>query len=203
MSPQRTTHKELSTNKATIWTKSTIQPDAPPPIVVMAEIHRTMWRFVDERDVTKLLAIAKHLHADLTVDDVGESLGVVHPSSNDRFQYTLKEAARPVSGTITVDGSAHEISPDNSFAFHNRGRSNEPKAGVTRWATGSGRVDGEKVDATLTPFHKRHSSHKVGLATSDTHEVFGTWSGHAFDDSGARHSLDGLTGWAEQSKNPW
>jgi hypothetical protein len=38
-----------------------------------------------------------------------ERLGVVVPWSSKRFQYTVKDVARPASGTITVDGETAEV----------------------------------------------------------------------------------------------
>ena len=64
-------------------------------------------------------------------------------------------------------------------------------------------VRGENVDATLTPFHRRHTSSNVGIIASSTYQAFGVWSGFAVDADGARHRLDGLTGWAEQATNRW
>ena len=64
-------------------------------------------------------------------------------------------------------------------------------------------VRGENVDATLTPFHRRHASSNGAIIASSTYQAFGVWSGFAVDADGARHRLDGLTGWAEQATNRW
>lgn len=67
--------RELSANAETIWSSGTIQPDSPPPIAIMAEIHKTLLRFVDRGPTTQLTAMAKHLDVALTVDSEGECLG--------------------------------------------------------------------------------------------------------------------------------
>lgn len=64
-------------------------------------------------------------------------------------------------------------------------------------------VHGEKVDAMLTPFHRRRAASNLAVIAARTFQAFGTWSGSAIDDAGTTHSLDGLTGWAEEAKNRW
>jgi hypothetical protein len=65
------------------------------------------------------------------------------------------------------------------------------------------RVHGERVDATLTPFHVREVRTEALLLSTATRQAFGTWEGWASDDSGARVAVDGLVGWAEEVTNRW
>lgn len=251
----RETGREIEVDSATPGPGSVLLPDTRPPLVVMEDNHKTRLRFLDESGRTALKASAKRVEVKLSVAPGGDSLGVVVPWSDRRFQYTLKELARPVSGTITVDGTSVELNPEDSFAVLDRGRGKWPYAMSWNWAAGSGivegkriglqmggrwtkgtgitengffvdghlsywadeldwtygladklspwRVQGENVDATLTPFRRRHAFSNIGIIASSTYQCFGVWSGSAVDDAGTRHTLDGLTGWAEQASNRW
>lgn len=68
-----------------------------------------------------------------------ESLGVVVPWSSRRFQYTVKDVARPVSGALTLAGVRHELA---GYAVLDHGRGKWPYALTWNWAAGSGVVDG-------------------------------------------------------------
>ncbi|MDM8084435.1 DUF2804 domain-containing protein [Cellulomonas cellasea] len=82
----------------------------------------------------------------LSMPDVGhESLGVVVPWSGRRFQYTVKDVARPVTGTLVVDGVAHDVPDGASWAVLDHGRGRWPYSMRWNWGAGSGRVDGAVV----------------------------------------------------------
>lgn len=251
----RESGRVITADSTSIGPGDVLVPDELPPLVVMEDNHKAKLRFMDESGRTVLKASTKHVSAHLSVEPGGDSLGVVVPWSNRRFQYTLKQLARPVSGTITVDDTEVELNPDESFAVLDRGRGKWPYRMSWNWAAGSGTVNdkrlglqlggrwtkgtgvtenglfvdgrlsywpdeldwtynlskkssawqvrGENVDATLTPFHRRHAASNVGIIASSTYQAFGVWSGFAVDADGVRHTLDGLTGWAEQAKNRW
>lgn len=187
-------------------------------------------------------------------EDAGESLSVVVPWSARRFQYTVKDLARPVTGRLVIDGVEHAI-PEGSFAVLDRGRGRWPYRMTWNWAAGSGVVDGhriglqlgarwtegtgmtenavivdgvvdpipvevawsydrdeptaawrirgDRVDATLTPFHVRRARTNALVIASDTVQAFGVWTGWAATSDGTRHRIDGLVGWAEEARNRW
>src|SRR5690625_1260930 len=56
--------------------------------------------------------------------DGHERLALVVPWSKKRFQYTVKDVARPASGTLTIHGVTREIPRGSSWAVldHGRGR---------------------------------------------------------------------------------
>ncbi|MDQ3157972.1 MAG: DUF2804 domain-containing protein [Actinomycetota bacterium] len=251
----RETGKTFAADSATIGPGDVLVPDRRPPMVVMEDNHKAKLRFLDESGRTVLRASSKHVEINLSVAQGGDCLGVVVPWSDRRFQYTLKELARPVEGTIEVNGEAFTIGPDDAFAVLDRGRGKWPYKMSWNWAAGSGivdgkriglqmggrwtkgtgvadnglfvdghlsywddelewtyslakksspwRVQGQNVDATLTPFHRRHASTNYGIVATSAYQAFGVWSGSAVDDEGTSHSLDGLTGWAEQAHNRW
>ena len=62
---------------------------------------------------------------------------------------------------------------------------------------------GGQLDVTLAPRFDKHS--KVGDEKygSETHQVFGTWSGHVVTDEGERVEIDGITGFAEEARQRW
>lgn len=208
----------------------------------------------DDEGRTSIRAQARGLQVSLEVTRPGhDSLAVVVPWSERRFQYTLKDHANPVTGTVTLDGATHELG--TGWAVLDRGRGRWRYATTWNWGAGSGLVDGstraiqvggkwtdgtgstengilvdgrmhklgedlrwsydltdpagawrvrgERLDATLTPFHLRRDITELGVLAVKTHQAFGVWHGTGVLDDGSQVSLDGLVGWAEQSRNRW
>ncbi|HEX5096606.1 MAG TPA: DUF2804 domain-containing protein [Acidimicrobiia bacterium] len=63
---------------------------------------------------------------------------------------------------------------------------------------------GGQLDVILTPRFDKHS--KVGddgKYGSETHQVFGTWSGVVRTDDGVRIEIEGLQGFAEEARQRW
>jgi hypothetical protein len=211
-----------------------------------------------ERPDVRLRAITPRVRFDLTVDvpPGHECLGVVVPWNERQFQYTVKDVALPVSGSLWID--EQEIAVDAaapSWAVQDFGRGRWPYSVAWNWGTGSGVVDGvvtgfqlggkwtdgtgatenaltldgrvhylgedlswayditdrsapwfvtgPRVQVRLEPFHERVSSTRLGVISSQNHQSFGTWSGWVVDDDGARRSVDGLVGFAEDVVNRW
>ncbi len=197
---------------------------------------------------------AKGLQLDLVVRrQFHDSLGVVVPWGSTRFQYTLKDLANPVTGTVTLDGVTHDLG--EGWAVLDRGRGRWRYSNVWNWGAGSGVVDGsvraiqvggkwtdrtgctengilvdgrmhkigedlewtydvrdeaglwrvrgERLEAMLTPFHQRRDITELGVLAVKTRQAFGVWSGTGVLDDGSTVSLDGLVGWAEESRNRW
>ncbi|MGC4153145.1 MAG: DUF2804 family protein [Propionicimonas sp.] len=71
-----------------------------------------------------------------------ECLGVVVPWTDRLFQYTVKDVARPATGTIWLDGIAHALPEDDSWATLDHGRGRWPHRVQWNWGAGSGRTDG-------------------------------------------------------------
>jgi hypothetical protein len=82
-----------------------------------------------------LRATAPGVEIDLAVAPGGEVLGVVVPWSSRRFQYTVKDVSRPVSGTITLDGTPYDVT---GWGVLDHGRGKWPYAITWNWAAGSG-----------------------------------------------------------------
>lgn len=62
---------------------------------------------------------------------------------------------------------------------------------------------GGQLDVTLTPRFDKHSASAGRRRTSETHQVFGTWSGRVRTDDGVELVFDGLQGFAEEARQSW
>ncbi len=210
---------------------------------------------IDDDEVSTSLGVrARGLQLSLEVSRPRhDSLAVVVPWGATRFQYTLKDLANPVTGTVTIDGETHVLG--EGWAVLDRGRGRWRYSNVWNWGAGSGVVDGstraiqvggrwtdgtgvtengilvdgrmhklgddlrwsydvadpagrwrvrgERLDATLTPFHQRRDITELGVLAVKTWQAFGVWHGSGVLDDGTTVSLDGLVGWAEESRNRW
>jgi hypothetical protein len=55
----------------------------------------------------------------------------------------------------------------------------------------------------LTPRHDKHTRIEAGVLGTETHQVFGTWSGTVHPDGGDGIDFSGLQGFAEESRSRW
>ncbi len=62
---------------------------------------------------------------------------------------------------------------------------------------------GGQLDLELAPRHDKHSRVAAALLATETHQVFGTWSGRFVDDEGRTFHLDAIQGFAEESRSRW
>ena len=234
---------------------SVMLPSGPGPIHATATTPQLSLSFADIPGGTKLTAHSARVDVELLAAGGQDSLAVVVPWGTTRFQYTVKDVARPLSGTVTIDGRTITVTPGESFAVLDRGRGRWPYSKKWNWGAGSGlsggkrlglqvggkwtdgtgstenalvvdgrlsywpdelrwrydlsdtsspwQVQGEQVEATLTPFRVRAADTNAALVASSVRQAFGTWSGRAVDSDGVEHSLDGLLGWAEEASNRW
>ena len=203
------------------------------------------------------------LRAEVALPVGHESLNVVVPWSDRRFQYTSKHQARPACGELVVgdfgvtfgDGGTAGA---EAWGVLDVGRGRWPYRTRWNWGGGAGRArsghvvglqlggrwtegtgvteNGVVVDGVLTkigaelhwtydwrnplqpwrvtapdgslelelaPRYDRHSRFEAGVAGSETHQVFGTWSGTFVTDGGEVLELDRLQGFAEESRSRW
>lgn len=78
-----------------------------------------------------------------------ERLAVVVPWSETRFQYTVKDVARPASGTLSIEGRTVELPAGESWAVLDHGRGRWPYDVRWNWAAGSGRSGGHVIGLQL------------------------------------------------------
>jgi hypothetical protein len=62
---------------------------------------------------------------------------------------------------------------------------------------------GGQLDVVLTPRFDKHSKLEGRKRGSETHQVFGTWSGRARTDDGLELDLADLQGFAEEARQEW
>ncbi|MDD9371681.1 MAG: DUF2804 domain-containing protein [Acidimicrobiales bacterium] len=90
--------------------------------------------------------------ADLVVQrpDGHESLSVVIPWGERRFQFTNKDVARPTVGTISWDGESYELSADGAaWGCLDFGRGKWPYRTTWNWGAGAGVVNGPDGRTTV------------------------------------------------------
>ncbi|MCP2031785.1 hypothetical protein L1277_001883 [Okibacterium sp. HSC-33S16] len=105
----------------------------------------------EEAGGTRLRARTDRVSIDILAarPDGHEALAVVVPWSTTRFQYTVKDVARPATGSITIDGTRIEIPAGESWATLDHGRGRWPYSMHWNWAAGSGMSDGRVVGVQL------------------------------------------------------
>jgi hypothetical protein len=65
------------------------------------------------------------------------------------------------------------------------------------------RDPGGQLDIVLTPRFDKHSKQQGHERGSETHQVFGTWSGRLRSDDGLELAFDGLQGFVEEARQRW
>jgi len=103
-------------------------------------------RISETDDATHLTASATNstlgpVAIDITVDKPTdhESLNVVIPWSERRFQFTSKQNTRRATGTVTAGDRSWTVGDTEDFAVQDLGRGIWPYANRWNWAAGSGR----------------------------------------------------------------
>lgn len=248
-------------------------PDRPASSPLVYAGGDTRVRIVDDEAGTTITAAWSEKGApaqlDLRVDlpRGHESLNVVIPWSDRRFQYTSKHQARPAHGTLTLGNDVRTIGSASAgpasqqteaWGVLDVGRGRWPYSTTWNWGGGAGRarggaiiglqfgakwtagtgftengilVDGRltkigdelewtyewdrpmqpwrvhhrdgQLDLTLTPTYDRHSRMNALVLATEVHQVFGRWTGHVTAEDGLRHDVDGIMGFAEESRSRW
>jgi len=98
-------------------------------------------------DGTRLRARTRDVSFDVVAElpPGHERLAVVVPWSDTRFQYTVKDVARPARGTLWVDGRTVDVPAGSSWAVLDHGRGRWPYDVRWNWGAGSGESDGRVV----------------------------------------------------------
>ena len=93
----------------------------------------------------RLVARSPRIEADIQAARPAghESMGVVIPWSDKRFQYTVKDNTLPASGSLRVDGVERPV--DQAWAVLDHGRGKWPYNNVWNWGSGSGESDGHAI----------------------------------------------------------
>ena len=146
---ERATGKEISLDPLALPAgSSALLPGTVPPLTAVGTIGGLHLRFHDDGGGTHLRAESERVRVELYAPAAGDVLGVVVPWSGTRYQYTLKDVARQVSGTITVDGRAYSVG-EGAFAVLDRGRGRWPYSRRWNWAAGYGTSGGTRLGLQL------------------------------------------------------
>lgn len=100
-----------------------------------------LWIEIDQdAEGSRIAARAQGIDLDLEVPlpPGRESMAVVVPWSANRFQYTVKDVARPVSGSLILDGVRHDVPCGESYAVLDHGRGRWPYRIAWNWGAGCG-----------------------------------------------------------------
>ncbi|WP_243695307.1 DUF2804 domain-containing protein [Agromyces protaetiae] len=100
---------------------------------------------------TRITAHTDRVRVDVVAErpDGHEALGVVVPWSARRFQYTVKDVARPAHGTIVVDDQAFDVPAGESWAVLDHGRGRWPYSMRWHWGAASGVEHGVRLGLQL------------------------------------------------------
>ncbi|MEV0839138.1 DUF2804 domain-containing protein [Actinocatenispora sera] len=118
--------------------RNTVLPERSGAGTVVGRAGSLAIRIEQDRTGSTIGARLPGVELDLTVPlPAGhESLGVVVPWSRRRFQYTVKDPGRPVSGTLRLGDTEHRIGATDSFAVLDHGRGRWPYRISWNWAAG-------------------------------------------------------------------
>jgi len=251
------------------FARGVVLPDRPGTAPLTHRGRRSAVELADDPEGTTLRATwterdgtPARLEIRVDLPPGHESLNVVIPWSDTRFQYTSKHQARPAHGTLVVgDRTWHLGTADGgteAWGVLDVGRGRWPYRTRWNWGGGAGRattgqvvglqfgakwtegtgftengviVDGRltkigdeldweyswdepmrpwrvrhpdgSLDVTLTPRYDRHTRVDALVLRTEVHQVFGTWRGHLTTDAGDRVEVDGIVGFAEESRSRW
>ncbi len=119
-----------------------------------------------------------------------ERLALVVPWSETRFQYTVKDLARPASGTLRIGSVDHPVPAGESWAVLDHGRGRWPYDISWNWGAGSGCSNG----------------HVIGVQVGAQWTAGTGVSENAFFVDGRMHKIHGETDWEYDIENwraPW
>ena len=104
--------------------------------------------------------------------------------------YGFGDTSAATENTLIVDGRIHKLAGvDFDYDSTNFMRPWTMKA--------------DRLDVTFTPALERTAKTNLLLIRSEVHQMFGTYSGVAVDDTGTEVRLAGIPGWAEEHQARW
>lgn len=125
-----------------------------------------------------------------------ERLALVVPWSDTRFQYTVKDVARPATGTLTLDGVEQTLPAGESWAVLDHGRGRWPYNIAWNWGAGSGRLASGLPGAGRVIGVQLGAQWTAGTGVSE----------NAMFVDGVMHKIHGETEWTYDLENwraPW
>jgi hypothetical protein len=142
----RATQREIGTNVSAVLGRATL----PASLEQGPSRARAKDLAIDIDEVpggTRLRAATHRASFDVVAElpDGHERLAVVVPWSARRFQYTVKDVARPASGRVAFDGEIFDVPAGESWAVLDHGRGRWPYDIRWNWGAGSGISDGRVI----------------------------------------------------------
>ncbi|MEV0273433.1 DUF2804 domain-containing protein [Hamadaea sp. NPDC050747] len=140
----RATGRETTTDAVVPLARGVVMPPRSGEGTASAEGGGLSIAITQRPDGTTIHATARDVRLDVEIPlpEGHESLGVVVPWSDRRFQYTVKDLGRPVHGMLVLHGRTHEIGA-GAFAVLDHGRGKWPYSITWNWAAGA--ADGRAI----------------------------------------------------------
>eukprot|EP00759_Apiculatamorpha_spiralis_P052269 PhF_6_TR5651/c0_g1_i3/m.8261 len=149
----RVTRKEYNAESVAPFGRGIVLPDRVPPVHAIANSGDLQIECKDNSDGTVAISVdgkgKSPIRVNLQVMKGSDALGVVVPWSNTLFQYTVKDVARKVQGTVTAGGHTHALNTHDSWAVLDRGRGCWPYSIWWNWGAGSGEENGVHIGLQL------------------------------------------------------
>ena len=147
----RRTGEEIDRSAVTPFSRGVTLPDSLGGSPATADVPGLDVRIDEEEGGTRIRATTARVSIDVLAERPPghEALGVVVPWSDRRFQYTVKDVARPATGVVTVDSVAHELVPQVSWAVLDHGRGRWPYSMRWHWGAASGLEQGRRLGLQL------------------------------------------------------
>lgn len=124
-----------------------IMPEVSGVGPVVAKGERLEVRMEPQEGGTRLRLTSDRLTIDAFAEEPEdhESMSVVVPWDDKRFQLTRKNNCMKARGEVVVDGERYHLSPDSAYATLDYGRGRWPYSILWNWASGSGVSDGHEI----------------------------------------------------------
>ncbi|MGW1740516.1 DUF2804 domain-containing protein [Nocardia sp. NPDC001965] len=113
------------------------------------------------------------------------------PGLGVQFGGKWTEGTGSTENALIVDGRIHKLSDELRWVY-------DRADWLRPW-----QITGERVEAEFRPFHVRTAQTELLLVANDTHQCFGEFSGRVRADDGRWLDLEGVVGWAEETRNRW
>lgn len=114
---------------------------------VIGEGENLEVRIEPQEGGTRLRLVSDRLTIDVFAEELPdhESMNVVVPWDEKRFQLTRKNNCMRAHGEVIADGKSYRLSPDTAYATLDFGRGRWPYSIVWNWASASGISDGREI----------------------------------------------------------
>lgn len=137
-----TTGEQIDTGAIVPLARGPVLPDRSGGGPARTRTKKLAIDLVPNTQGVRLVARTDRVDADVQITRPAghESMAVVIPWSDKRFQYTEKDNTLPASGTVVVDGRYYPLPDGQTWAVLDHGRGKWPYDTTWNWASASGAV---------------------------------------------------------------